>query len=414
MKPSLPAMILSLASCATIMLSCDRTQQAGDIGQPCYGNGTCDGELVCDRDELCNTPEPESACPDGKLRTVYTSGNCCWQGQGWAGKCVGTPTECPKGTELHKEENTCTAVTCGGGRVRDRDGIHCCHPGQQWSDSLKKCKGAPTRCEGDLKRRDEDCLCPPGEVVSKANATTCVAAPAEMVHVPAGWFTMGRNDGDESARPAREVYISDFYIDRHEVTVKQYRWCVLKGVCGRPSKRHSTNGRRYNYEAPDRDDHPVNGVSWHQASAYCDHVGGRLPTEAEWEKAARGKDKRRYPWGDDAPSCKVAVMFEIGRGSGCGTEGTLPVGSKPAGASPYGVLDLIGGVNEWTLDFYAEDTYSRASARDPRGPQRGKAHVVRGGAWYAEAQFLSATRRVADRADYASFGSGFRCVRAAK
>lgn len=225
---------------------------------------------------------------------------------------------------------------------------------------------------------------------------------------------MGRHDGDERERPEREVYISDFYIDRHEVTVKQYKRCVLDGACARPRKQHSASNRRYNDGALARDDHPINGVSWHQASAYCEHIGGRLPTEAEWEKAARGKDKRRYPWGDDAPSCEVAVMFEIGLGSGCGAGGTLPVGSKPTGASPYGVQDMIGSVSEWTLDFYSEDTYSHASARDPRGPQRGDAHVVRGGTWHSEAQHLSATRRVGDHADDASFGAGFRCVRAAK
>ncbi len=154
-----------------------------------------------------------------------------------------------------------------------------------------------------------------------------------------------------------------FAIDRSEVTLAAYRACVEAGRCRAPDA-----GEGCNWSRSDRDEHPINCVDWDQAVAYCTWRGGRLPTEWEWERAARGTDGRRQPWGEEAADCSRAVIDE-GKGSACGEgDGTLPVGSRLAGATPEGLVDLIGNVWEWT-----------ASSRD-----EGSTRVVRGGAYYVE------------------------------
>ena len=190
-----------------------------------------------------------------------------------------------------------------------------------------------------------------------------------MVLVPAGEFWMGCSrrdsscDGDE--KPGRKVYLDAFEIDRTEGTVAQYRACVEAGRCPHPQ----TDEYR-NWGKSGRDDHPINGVSWSDANTYCRWAGKQLPTEAQWEKAARGTDGRVYPWGDEKASCRYAVMDD--GGSGCRTFGTMPVGSKPAGASPYGALDMAGNVLEWTADWYAKHYYGKASSRNPPGAAGGR------------------------------------------
>ncbi len=212
----------------------------------------------------------------------------------------------------------------------------------------------------------------------------CVAdsVPEGMVLIPAGSFWMGCAPADkdcyEDEKPRHEVVLDAFYIDKTEVTVRQYRRCVPSGACTAPG-----SGGYVNSKKPGREDHPVNYTDWHQASAYCRWAKKRLPTEAEWEKAARGTDDRIYPWGNQPPSCQYAVMriFRVGRG--CGRKSTWPVGSKPAGASPYGVLDMVGNVREWVADYYDRDYYQTESStdRNPSGPSDGEDRVFRGGGW---------------------------------
>jgi formylglycine-generating enzyme required for sulfatase activity len=149
----------------------------------------------------------------------------------------------------------------------------------------------------------------------------------EMVRVPAGEFTMGSKGGHSDEKPEHRVYLEEFYIDKYEVTVAQYRACVEAGACTAPS-----TGQYYNWGRSERENHPINGVDWDQAQAYCGWAGKRLPSEAEWEKAARGTDGRTYPWGNATPTCGYAVMSQ--GGDGCGQDSTWPVGSKPSGASP--------------------------------------------------------------------------------
>ncbi len=197
-----------------------------------------------------------------------------------------------------------------------------------------------------------------------------------------------------------------FRIDRTEVTVAQYRACVDDGVC-----RAADTVGSCNWGKSGRDGHPINCVDWKQARNYCRWAGKRLPTEAQWEKAARGTDRRFYPWGNARPSCRYVVMNDGGRG--CGTGSTMPVGSKPDGAGPYGALDMSGNVWEWVADRYAEDAYRSAGDRNPTGPSSGGSdRAFRGGSWNViRAQHLRASHRLSVGPGYWNDFLGFRCVR---
>jgi formylglycine-generating enzyme required for sulfatase activity len=231
------------------------------------------------------------------------------------------------------------------------------------------------------------------------------AAPgrAGMVHVPAGEFVMGDDGGEEDERPARRVWLDGFFIDRTEVTQADYARCVAAHAC-QPATR---------YPDPTSPRHPVVGVSWNDAVAFCRFAGKRLPTEAEWEKAARGVDGRRYPWGNE-PDCTRA---NFGNFQGEGTcEGRNPgrpepVGSRREGRSPYGADDLAGNVWEWVADWYRFDYYRDAPARNPAGPPRGEGRVLRGGACCSMFVLPRAANRLRFAPTYRDGDIGFRCAR---
>jgi len=196
--------------------------------------------------------------------------------------------------------------------------------------------------------------------------------PAGMVLVPDGSFHMGCAPSDSTCHddeaPRHKVVISAFYIDATEVTVAAYRSCTSAGHCSPPGTFEQCN-----WDQSSRTNHPINCVSWHQADSYCRWAGKRLPTEAEWEKAARGTDDRIYPWGNQPPTCQLAIMDEDG--DGCGRESTWPVGTREAGKSPYGALDMTGNVWEWVNDRYRDDAYATHGSHDPTGPAEGTARV---------------------------------------
>ncbi len=195
---------------------------------------------------------------------------------------------------------------------------------------------------------------------------------APMVLVPAGWFTMGSNDGQRDERPPHQVYLDAFYMDKFEVTTSLYG--EFFATTGRQQPRYWSDVRLVS-----DGDRPVVGVSWDDADAYCRHYKKRLPTEAEWEKAARGMEGRAYPWGNDAPTGRHANFGKHHEWKGYNT--LTKVGSFEEGKSPYGIHDLAGNVWEWVADGYGRNYYLHSPDRNPKGPNSGEFRVLRGGSW---------------------------------
>ncbi len=230
---------------------------------------------------------------------------------------------------------------------------------------------------------------------------------AVMVYVPAGTFQMGSTEGDDDEQPLHTVYLDAFWIDQTEVTNGQYQTCVEVGACEPPS-RNSSDTRAFYYNSPAYENHPVLYVSWQEAQAYCTWVDRRLPTEAEWEKAARGeRGIRLYPWGDEAPDCSRANHHAPADEDCMGD--TAEVGHYPLGASPYGAWDMAGNVWEWVADWYGE--YPLERQENPPGPERGVYRVVRGGSFTYEPSYLRTTYRYYVMPNTRNSEIGFRCVR---
>ncbi len=222
----------------------------------------------------------------------------------------------------------------------------------------------------------------------------------EWVDVPAGQFLMGSDSGvDRAARsnemPQHPVSLDAYRINPTEITNAQYAQCVRATVCEKP-------GDLTRYLDPNYADHPVVYVSWYDARDFCAWMGGRLPTEAEWEYAARGPDGRIYPWGNNPPTCERAQFWE------CPQQSTLPVGSRPDGASWCGAQDMAGNVWEWVADWYAE--YPSTGQPNPTGPEEGLVKVLRGGAWGSLALSMRSAYRDRGTPSYRNYNAGFRCV----
>ena len=246
--------------------------------------------------------------------------------------------------------------------------------------------------------------------------------PEDMVSIPGGTLWMGCSGSDPDCRqdekPGRQVAVDGFLIDRTEVTVIDYAKCVIAGDCSdRRVNGYALDGDTFvvstacNWKQPRREHHPINCVSHAQARRYCEWRGARLPTEAEWERAARGDDRRRYPWGDEEPSCLFAVMADEGD-DGCGRKSSWAVGRKTRDRSPYGVSDLAGNVREWVADWYAPDYYPSAPVTSPGGPEHGERRVTRGGGWGNVApHLLRVSARQSHEPRTHSAHVGFRCAR---
>jgi formylglycine-generating enzyme required for sulfatase activity len=235
---------------------------------------------------------------------------------------------------------------------------------------------------------------------SKNEITGKDGAPAVLI--PSGAFVMG----DDEESPRREVFVDAFYIDKFEVTVARYAaFLKASGKVKLPEEWQSVNIERDG-------ELPVVGVDWRDASDYCQWAGRRLPTETEWEKAARGSDERKYPWGNDAPTEERARFLKPYQNT-VYKDGVSPVGSHPKGASPYAIHDLAGNVWEWVADWFS-DRFPRAELRNPKGPASGTAKVLRGGGWYDPPERLTATKRTHAEAEHRDDSIGFRCAQDAK
>ncbi|MCD6475932.1 MAG: SUMF1/EgtB/PvdO family nonheme iron enzyme [Anaerolineaceae bacterium] len=223
-----------------------------------------------------------------------------------------------------------------------------------------------------------------------------------MIYIPAGVFTMGTNDSRVDQRPAHEVWLEAYWVDQYEVSNQQYAVCVSAGVCLEPVSSESETREEY-YDNSSYFNYPVLNVTWSQANAYCTWAGGRLPTEAEWEKAARGTDGRVYPWGDEFPD-KTRLNYNNLIGD------TSAVGSYATGASPYGVMDMAGNVREWVLDWYGNEYYQGSPEANPTGPEEGEMRGLRGGAWQSDVNSTRAVYRNMGYPQNSSNHIGFRCV----
>jgi formylglycine-generating enzyme required for sulfatase activity len=244
---------------------------------------------------------------------------------------------------------------------------------------------------------------------------------AAMIYVAAGSFAMGSDAsidpyfwGAES--PIHTVTLDGYWIYQTEVTNAMYQACVAEKACPRPRWNYSSTYESY-YGNPDFDNFPVIYVSWVSAVSYCTWGGGRLPSEAEWEKAARGsQDKRLFPWGDTPANAKQANFCDVGCSENYaesdkndGYTDAAPVGNYPAGASPYGVLDMAGNVWEWTYDWFATP-YNTSITENPYGPANGTARVIRGGSYYNPSSGIRVVQRLSIAPDKSLETLGFRCV----
>jgi len=251
-----------------------------------------------------------------------------------------------------------------------------------------------------------------GSKTSVAPTMTPTHLPSEIidnsgvpiVYIPAGEFVMGSENGGNDEKPVHHVFLDNYYIDKYEVTNAQYKTCVDNGHCAPPTQTNTYTQPIY-YGNPEFDDYPVIYVDWNMAKSYCEWREARLPTEAEWEKAARGFDSPTYPWGNEFyPSYANYNKY---------FDSTAPVGFFVYDQSNFGVYDMAGNVSEWVADWYDDDYYTSAPATNPLGPNEGQIRVLRGGSWYDDDNKLRSSYRTGSYPTDTNSAIGFRCVRSA-
>ncbi len=246
------------------------------------------------------------------------------------------------------------------------------------------------------------------------------ATGMRMLYVPAGSFRMGREDGENNEQPARFVALDSFYIDQTEVTNGQYRLCVAAGACSPPASPNATYHSAY-YNSSQYDNYPVIFVNWYMARDFCAWRGARLPTEAEWEKAAgfnpQTGTRQLYPWGNEFDGVRLNfcdVNCTLAKRSPQFNDGhrdTAPVGSYPDGRSPLGMYDMSGNVMEWVNDWYDARYYRQATTdTNPMGPAEGSFKSIRGGSWLSDPDEVTTTRRFSYDPTVARANLGFRCA----
>ena len=385
----------------------------GDCNGPCDSNEYCSGgecrEFPCHEgfDECSDTCVDTANDPDhcGSCDHSCDSGEYCS-----AGHCVEFPIVCPGDllncsetcVDISTNPNHCGAcnASCNSDETCSDDGcieVPCFEDFDNCSGICIDTSSNPAHCGVCEHECEASEICHDGACVSAVDSTL-------MVTIPSGLFRMGCNEEIDSCSsgpresPAHDVDIPEYKIDLFEVTVGQYRVCVDNNGCTEPT----THNEFCNWRYSDREDHPVNGITWYQAKEYCEWVGKRLCSESEWEKAARGTDGRIYPWGNEEATCDFAVMCEERcdahgdhSGYGCGEDRTWPVGSKPSGV--YGLYDMAGNIWEWVEDDFHvnyDGSPSDGSAwiDNPRAERR----VLRGGSMH----YTSTAIRASFRLDY--------------
>ena len=355
-------------------------------------SGICDDGNACTANDACK----DGSCIAGKDVTCDDGDACTLQDFCVVGKCGGTPKNCDDG-------NPCTDDACAAGACNHTGNAAPCDDGNPCTVSDKCGTGG---CSGQTSCGDG--ICCGGESMA-----TC-PQDCELYAWPAGTFAMGSKAviGNADEAPQHQVTLGGFHLDYDEVTVSQYKafyaqlspaqQCTGENsdvfTCGQPATSPGCNWGTVGAESE-----PINCVDWYQASVYCAWVGGRLPTEAEWEYAARngGKDQE-YPWGNQAASCSLASMGK------CGLTAPAAVCSKSNPTAP-GACDLAGNVAEWTADFYG--AYTPDNQTNPLGPKTGASRVIRGGSWLSTSADLRSASRSHMAAKLSDNGVGFRCAK---
>lgn len=247
---------------------------------------------------------------------------------------------------------------------------------------------------------------------------SCFTPPKGMACIEGGYFIRGSDDGPKNTRPKARIWLETFYMDLYEVTFEEYQSCVRAGKC---------NPSGPQYKDFSRPRQPIVGVSWYDADKYCKAMGKHLPTESEWEKAARGPDGDLYPWGNQPATCERAIIMDkTGRGCGVKKLGGHPekgrtweVGSRPPGH--YGLFDMAGNSWEWVADWYSDSYYACGEdcfGVNPKGPCKGaetcpgrNMKIVRGGSWYWPSEYATAIYRRPHYPNNKPFHHfGFRCA----
>jgi iron(II)-dependent oxidoreductase len=256
----------------------------------------------------------------------------------------------------------------------------------------------------------EKVLREPWAPLLEAERLAVMEAPEGMVTIPAGRFLMGSDprrdpDAGPQERPQRWVYLDAFALDRYEVSNVHYlRFVLATGAPWPPYWRADPFPEKMAW-------HPVIGVSWREADAYCRWAGKRLPTEAEWEKAARGTDGRIFPWGDEPAGWLKSNIAHPGSKRGTKYPPLANVNRYDRGVSPYGVYQMAGNVAEWVADWFDPEYYRRGPAVNPPGPARGEDRVFRGGSWNEDPEVARSAGRNAAAPDHRSYLIGFRCAK---
>lgn len=378
---------------------CDGGRCVEGGGDPCAPATTCAAgcvDLSSDPAHCggCDAPCGERGCVDGACCPAEAKSSCggrCVDPASDASHCGGCGVVCGEG------------LTCTGGA--------CCTPGafacggacRDLSRDPFFCGGCEVRCPLGAACVEGACApCPAGSTLTDcAGVQLCASddAPAGarcMAEIPAGSFDRG-DERDPGATPVRTLQLSRFFLDRFEVTRGDYRACVTAGGCTPHDAMPILDEVGPNL--------PIGWALFAQAEEFCRWRGARLPTEAEWERAARGEDDRAFPWGEEPTTCRHASVAECGRGP-------VPVGSLPDGRSPYGVFELAGNAAEWVDDWFVDDWYARCPAIDPPSPERPASdqRLRRGRGYTSAADRVMTFLREPRAIDELDEPGGFRCA----
>ena len=373
------------SACDPLTGQCPTTPVAD--GSPCNDGSACTKVDLC-KGGLCGDGKPP--CDDGKPCTV----DACEPAKGCTHK-TNESGPCDDGDPCTKGDH-CVSGACKPGAAAACDDGNLC--------TLDTCDASGACAYPPVKGGKP---CAEGSKMCQSGKCAAVKPPAGMAWIAANTFQMGCNgkvDGKckDHENPSHPVTLSSYYIDLKEVSASAYKVCVLATKCSPPK----TGGAHATYNTA-KTSHPINYIQWQQAAQFCAAQGSRLCTEAEWEYAARGGDGRVYPWGNSSPSCSLAVANDC-------TSGPAAGGSKPAGASPFGLLDMAGNVREWTADWYGAKYYASgagAAMVNPKGPLKGTTRVFRGGHYASTAAQVRTSERAFIDPSIGSATVGFRCCR---